>query len=340
MAASKILAILESHLDYAESLAGYLESRTGFPYETVLFTDYENYLDYENENRVEVLLCEEDTALGHASEFNPHYFAVLTDYYEDKTISGHPSIFKYQSAEEIIKRINELCTQQDAVSSSESAGKKAKVYGVCSPSGGSCKSTLALAMALRQSKKERTLFLSFDPFYNIPGTKKEVRDQSLSDIIYYLKQNPGNLHDIIRMVTKRQSSLDYVMGVAHWVDLMEITGSDVKELMEEIIHNMSYDSVIIDVGMFSTISMDMLRYCDRIFVPTLGNNGLELEKAKEWKRQIKFIGGEKLLSRMTVVAVPVDNRLSGEGYSIEAIESGKIGKFAEKLNNEAAYACT
>lgn len=341
MGARKKFAVLDSHCEYVECLARYLEGKQDFPFEVVTFTEHSAYLAYEKKHKVEILLCEEEFALGHASEYNPRVFIVLTEYYASETASGYRAVFKYQSAETLLTEVGSIRNSVLASDKTEeSCLKRAKVFGICSPSGGSCKSTLALAMALKQSKKERTLFLSFDPFYNIPGTQKEIKDQSLSDIIYYLKQNPENLHDKIRMVIKRQSCLDYVMGVAHWVDLMDITGSDMKELLEELIYNMSYDSIIIDIGMFSSASMDTLRFCDKIYVPTLGEDesGLEREKAKEWTRQIKFIGGEKLLKRMKVVVVPVDEKLSGDGYSIEAIESGKVGKFAETLGYGEGYA--
>ncbi len=338
MGVRRIMAILDHQVDFVVRLARYMERKDNFPYDVVTFTKSEELINYELSNTVNLLLCEDTIAYSTASDFKAQNICLLTEYtFVNETVK-YPTIFKYQSAEEIINEVLKIADELQ-IEPEISTEKTTSVIGVCSPSGGSCKSTFALAMALKHAERENTLFLSFDPFFNIPGTEKEDRGQNLSDIIYFLKQSHDSIHLKVKAVTRRKGNLDYILGVAHWIDLLELTPNDIQGLIDGIVSKLSYDAIIIDAGNFGITSMELLTHCDTVYVPNLCDGSLEKEKEREWKRQLKFIGSEKLLAKIQEVDVPIDENLSSDNYSVETIEHGVVGNLIEELffRNEYAY---
>lgn len=322
------LAILDYEEAYVNRLMEYMNQKKDFGFQVMAFTEESKLKIYEENNKIDVLLCAEDIAEISASDYKANAIYVLSDYNYVREGERFPSIFKYQSAESIINEILQHFSKGNKNIKVIKQGNT-EVIGICSAVGGCYKSTFALALALYCAKQDNTLFISFDPFYSVPEFNKEESMDNLSDIIYYLKQSNLSIPVKIKSVIQRKQNLDILTGVAHWIDLYDFTVEEARSFLVEIMEHMSYQTIIIDIGGFGVNAMELMSGCSSIYVPTRGNNYYEREKDKEWKRQIKFIGGEHVLERIEDIEVPYDSRLDGNYYGFDALKEGVLGEFIE-----------
>ena len=99
----KIMAILVEEADYARELASFLSAREEFLYKPVTFTDVSAYLRFEQENNVDLLLCDRSLEPGERPE-SPGKVCILTEYSTVGEDNGErSSVFKYQSSEKLLQ---------------------------------------------------------------------------------------------------------------------------------------------------------------------------------------------------------------------------------------------
>ena len=326
----KTLAILDYEKEYVNRLMQYMNQKRNFDFQVIAFTEEEKLKSYETDHTIDILLCSEDIAEISASEYKARQLFVLSDYNFVREGAKYPSIFKYQSADEIITEILYHFSKNNEEVRFFKSGST-DVIGICSASGGCYKSTFALAAALHHAKTKNTLFVSFDPFYSIPELPREELKDSLSDILYYLKQSNGSLTAKIKSVIRKLHNLDVICGVAHWIDLYDFTMDEAKNFLVEIMEHMSYQTIVIDIGYFGVNAMELMAGCSSIYVPVREHDFLNRAKEMEWKRQISFIGGEHLFERFHEIQIPYDSRLDGKDYKIEDLEEGVLGDYISQI---------
>lgn len=325
----RVLAVADNDREFASQLSEYLNEQDSFGFRTVAFTDESSLLDFAGDNQIDVLLCAESLAApGQADRFNAKRVIVLSEYSYINEQADYPVIFKYQSAKNIMKEILTCYREQGAYSVRRE--ESARLISVCSPSGGCCKSTFALALALQESKRRRTLFISFDPFFTLPFQKKDGSEQGLTDVVYFMEESTKRLDKKVGNVVLHQGGLDYISGVAHWYDLYDFSVERTRLLLDTVVGDMGYECVVIDYGSFDINGMEILLRSDTIYVPQTGK-GRENAKFEEWIRQINFVSGSEILEKLRRISIPYDENLDRETFTFENIQRGTLGKFVEEM---------
>ena len=326
----RILAIRTSDREYAEELAKSFNRYDGSVFQTLVFTDGDAYNDYLRENRIDVLLCDEELLDEYIKTGQDTIICGLSEIFTvNDMVKEPPLIFKYQSSEKIMEEI--MARYRAAVGTPQAQPqidrKNTGVYSICSPVGGCYSSTFALGLAKYLSFRGTTLFMSFDPFYILPGTQKDPAGKDLTDVIFYLNGMQPYLMDFIKDLTIKKGRLECVSGVSHWFDLYDISPQNMHDLIEKICKCDYYENIVFDIGIIGAASMEVLLASDRIFVPVRNDHSAK-QKIEEWKRQLRYCGREELLEKVREITVPEDEILKGE-YSYDNILSGKLGRFLE-----------
>ena len=328
----KILAIRTVDREYAEELAKSFNKREDALFETLVFTDRTAYSDYIKGNKIDVLLCDEELL----SECEGNHNVMLICRFSEiscagETVTDETPIFKYQASEkimeEIVTRFRNII--QPDISSVKVNTEDKRICCVCSPVGGSYCSTFALALAKYYSIKGKTLFISFDPFFTLPGIEKDPKGKDLTDVIFYLNGMQTYLPDFITNITIKEGDLECIGGVSHWFDLYDMSPKNMHDLLDAIFKSTIYESFVFDVGVIGAASMEVFLSSKRIFV-TEKNDQSSILKVKEWKRQLKFCGREDVLDRVKDITVPEEENLKGI-YDYEALLSGKMYRFIENV---------
>ena len=331
----RIMAIRTEDREYAEELAKNLNRREDVIFQILIFTDKNAYDDYKKENRIDVLLCDETLLVECENESNATVVCGLSEINTANDTAGQTNIiFKYQSSDDIMKEIMKRfnASQKTDIKTAGTAVKSNKIYCICSPVGGSFSSTFALALAVYLAEKERTLFVSFDPFFTLPGKEKNPAQKDLTDIIFYLNGMQPCLMDFIKGMTIKKGNLECINGVSHWFDLYDMSPENMHDLVENLCKDPAYDSVVFDVGIIGAASMEVLLSAQKIFTPYKESIGSR-KKLKEWKRQLTYCGKGDLLDKTMEICVPEDELLKGD-YSFDMLLSGRLGKYIEERGNK------
>ncbi|MBP5532887.1 MAG: hypothetical protein J6X68_02855 [Lachnospiraceae bacterium] len=330
----RIMAIRTEDREYAEELAKNLNRSDEVIFQILIFTEKNAYEDYIKENRIDVLLCDE----AFLDECRKDSSATVICGLSETSIANEVSeqsnlIFKYQSSDDIMKEIMKrfnLALKTDIKTGNTSVRSK-NVFCVCSPVGGSYSSTFALALAAYLAKKEHTLFISFDPFFTLPGEEKNPAGKDLTDVIFYLNGMQPHLMEFLKRFTIKKGNLDCINGVSHWFDLYDMSPENMHDLVENVCGDGAYDSVVFDVGIIGAASMEVLIAAGKIFTPYKEGAGSR-KKLKEWKRQLIYCGKGDLLDKTVEFSLPDDEILKGD-YGFDTILSGRLGKYIEERGN-------
>lgn len=334
----RILAIRTNDKEYAEELAKKFNKNEESIFQTIVFTDATAYMEYISRNTVDVLLCDEellekDCAENHAGIiFRLSEIASVNEGVKEENI-----IFKYQASEKIMEEI--MCRFRNSipkVNIKEKAETRDKnIICVCTPIGGCGSSTYSLALAAYYSRYSSTLFISFDPFFVLPGTEKNPAGKDLTDIIFYLNGMQPCLMDFIKRLTIRNGNLECVSGVSHWFDLYDLSPENMHDLINAICNDQSYKNIIIDLGIIGAAGMEVFLASGKIYVPVKNDPG-NVSKIKEWQRQLKFCGKGELISKIKEVNIP-DDEILRKDYDLGNILSGRMGRFIEESEGMKHY---
>lgn len=330
----RVLAILSGEDDYGRELASYLGNCGDCIFKPVVFTDIDAYRRYDADNHVDMLLCSDELMTGEV-RFRAENICLLSDCNVLNEESEYPVIFKYQSSEQILRQIIDYYGKRRPEPEAgviTNTGCR-RIVAVASPIGGSYSSTYALALADYYSLGGRTLFISFDPFFLLPGESKNHTDKNLTDVLYFLQIYSGNPTHFIEKIVRHRGNLDYISGVSHWFDLADMTTDQMRRLFEGLCKSEIYENIVFDIGIIGSASIELLAGCKTIHTPIRDGAGYEKIIA-EWKRQLCFSGQSDIVDKVETRRIPTDSNLIGE-YSFDVLLRGPLGRYIEET--EALY---
>ncbi|MBQ5932534.1 MAG: hypothetical protein IJL55_02340 [Lachnospiraceae bacterium] len=331
----RIMAIRTEDREYAEELAKNLNKSDEVIFQILIFTEKNAYEDYIKENRIDVLLCDEAILPECMKDSSATVICGLSEASTARDVAEQSNIiFKYQSSDDIMKEIMKRfnAALKTDIKTGDTGVKPKNIFCVCSPVGGSYSSTFALALAAYLAEREHTLFISFDPFFTLPGEEKNPAGKDLTDVIFYLNGMQPHLMEFLKKFTIKKGNLECINGVSHWFDLYDMSPENMHDLVENVCGDGTFNSVVFDVGIIGAASMEVLLAAGRIFTPYKEEAGSR-KKLKEWKRQLIYCGKGDLLDKTAEICIPDDECLKGD-YGFEALLSGRLGKYIKERGNK------
>jgi len=198
----------------------------------------------------------------------------------------------------------------------------ARITSVCSPIGGVFSSTFAFALASYHSKGTRTLFVSFDPFFEVVGQSESDKKRGIGKLIYLLDSGRDY---VIEKCTQRIGGLDCIFGADHWTDICDMKKEHATELLN-LADREGYKNIIFDIKLFGAASIPLLKSSQKVMVP-YRNPEILNSRIDEWKRQLALIGvGSEIVS---CFEVPYDGLVS-KGCEPLMLLKGRLGRFVEE----------
>jgi hypothetical protein len=330
-----ILAIYDYEVDYAYGLMDYLNRKGNLELEVRVFTNHESLKECLRDNTIRILLVGQDIQLDDIDCIGIKLFIILTEQNEKAHELECPSIYKFQSAEHILREILDCYLKQESDDSCIHYTKgngEGSIIGIISPSGGSGKSTFAIALGQVLSKEQKVLLLNLEA---VPGqycldNNRDDNRQGLSDLVYYIKQKKPNIEMKLRSMVKRFNQLDYILPADHYSDLYEMNREDVVSLLEELKNKSGYDVIILDIGYINDSTFEFLKCCNKMYMTMVGDS-ISKEKEASFHKILSMWEGEDIMTRVHKLQVPYDEGLAKGHYGVEQIENSKLGEFINDL---------
>lgn len=298
-----IFAIYDRETDYANHLTDYIKRKQKRSVQVRVFTNHESLSEYAKQNPVEILLINESLPVEEIKQDNIKNICILTENTYSSENSVYPVIYKYQSAEIILKEMFGYFSYKDMQDRlKNSFEEKGRLISVFSAGEDAARQLFAFSLANQYSLSKNTLYINVNTLQVLSGLSGFKADKGLSEFIYYLKQNNPNLiHKMNDSITKR-NNLDYMEGVSFGPDLYELTAEDINRWLSILIQYTEYEVIIFDVGCYFQAGLELFRKSSQILF-WLGNCNWEQLQFDDFKEQMKWSGNEEILEKTIVVPV-------------------------------------
>ena len=328
---NRTLVIFDEEKQYANLLTDFFTSKSDIPFQIITFTEKSKLIQFLNSEKIEMLLISASSLDEEIEEANIKEIILLSEGTLPIDYSKYKSIYKYKSAESIVREVLEYFIEIESDKESLVVSKGgAKVIGVYSPVGRSGKTTFAIALAEILSEAHKTLFISFEEFAVFQNEMETSSPGNLADLMYYYKQNPETLSIKLQAIVQKINSLDYVSPIYYARDLRETTTKEWKELLDHIASVTSYEYIVLDIGDMIGDLLSMLDYCDQIFMPTVDDKLSEM-KINKIETVILQSDKEKLLDKIIKTKAPKPESNYMEDRWIETIGLGNVGDYIRAL---------
>ena len=178
------------------------------------------------------------------------------------------AIFKYQCADEIIRRIFQSYVEHTNANIMRSAqAERTRMIAVYSPIHRVGKTKFAISLGKEYAKSKRVLYLNLEEYAGFGGGEHE--GLHLGDLLYYIKQGNQNLGSRLQAAANKMEQLDYIDPIVMVSDLKDVTQEEWEKLFHQIGENSNYDYVILDLGDSVQGLFAILARCDKIYMPIL-----------------------------------------------------------------------
>lgn len=293
----KLLFALYDTQGYMKALAEYF-GKKNFLLESHLFTKMESLVDFLKEHSLDVLLLGQEVE-PYQLPYMDHAEHVIVMSEGDMMAEGQDyfSIYKYQSAEKILKEIFQVIARDglDLTVPLKGADIHTDFYGIFRPYGAMFPVQRLLRAKGGQEKK--SLFINMEVlsgFQLQEGVNGEKENRGMSEVIFYIKQHTEKLSLKLRSLIQRGEGVDYLYPVEDYRDLYSITREDVDRLLTVLSQETEYERVVFDVGFLSDSSLYLLYCCDQIYLPRACNQWEENQK-NALERLLRREGLEEML---------------------------------------------
>lgn len=327
-----VLAIYDSHTEYAMHLMHYVNSKGDFPLEACVFTREEKLQDYIQKSVVDILLVGEDCTLIGICKEHIRHLVVLSQGKFVREDNEFPTVYKFQSMEKLLQELLVLLLKEGGAEGYYAYGEgNTSCIGFFSPGGSIERTSLALAAGQFMAKKEEVLYLDFEllPCLMLPEKQKEhsgVEKRGMSELLYHLKQKKENIPLKVKAMAEYIGGLACIYSVDHYRDLYDLEPKEGEFLLEELKKSHLYKKILINVGFLGDAAWTLLEFCESVFVPQ-GLGVMEDTRLRELLRMLKAEGKENLCQRFVPIQLP-----SGMGQEMENLVPGNLteGKMGDK----------
>ncbi len=333
---NNVLAVCDVEVDYAYNFMEYLNQRRNLPFEVQAFTSAEILCEYAQNHPIEILLIS-DKALTDAILHLPvGKMIILSEGVHSPALDQYPSVYKYQASDMVIREVMDLYGAEKLARETGPVYKRSTtVIGVYSPVGRTQKTSFSLTLGQILAKERSVLYLNLESYAGFEQLMEENYDRTLSDLLYYIRQeNTGILHKLGGMV-RTLSNLDYIPPVHSPMDIQMTTGKEWKRLFDEIVRNSRYEVLILDLGEGVQDLYEILDYCNQIYVP-VRQDAISLAKISQFEQILHMWNYDQVAEKIQKIRLPFHTTSRvGKGY-LEDLAWSELGDYIRQLRRKEA----
>lgn len=301
----KNFVICDSQKQYSRNLLQIFRQKKKTGYQYYLFHTKEELEKFAQKKRIHVLLLDEAYLKDFSEEIPADKKLVLVRQ-PKKAIRGERVILRYQSAEDIWKQIQKEAVKKQMPIRRTRLKPEGELIAVYSPVHRIGKTQFAIKLGKELAEKEPVLYLNLEEYSGGGFYFQENPKQNLGDLLYYLRQEKGNLGMRISMIAGQSDNLDYIMPIPCLQDLRAVKEEEWGSLCERILKETIYGKVILDLGDSVDGLYQILGKCTKIYMPYI-DEPIASAKMKQYVENVRKLGMEEILEKT------VQLRMDGKG---------------------------
>ncbi len=274
----KNLVVCDKDSRYANGLAENISERKELALHVYVCTGMSRAGKFMEERPPDIFIVDESFSQKERQAMQASQVFVLTKDGCKDLAENEKEIFKFQSADKILGDVFETYYNRTNSSILKTIKKpKQRLIAVYSPIHRIGKTTFALSLGEELAKSEKVLYLNLEAFPDVNNRLPKVEGKNLGDLLYYMRQDVQDVAmRLISMIEKR-GELDVLPPILNHSDLRGVTSEDWKALIEQVLNDTAYETVILDLSDGIQGFFQLLDGCDQIYMPILED---EISRAK------------------------------------------------------------
>ena len=324
-----VMAVYDVDPSYAARFAEVVNQKEKLPFEVVAFTSMERLKAFAQETPVEILLVSGSVSRAEADAVGAGRVIVLSDGETAQTDPAHPSVYKYQSSDSIIREVMACYCERKTAVPGVLVKQKARILGVYSPIGRCLKTSFAITLGKLLAQEWPTLYVNLEEFSGLQALTHEEYKKCLSDLLYFYcsgSYSPLRLNSVVHTM----DGLDYLPPVRYPEDLEQAGADQIAGLLRTIAGESSYETVVVDVGSCKRTGLEVLKLCEVIYLP-VKEDSLSLAKLEEFDQYLELSGNGTLRERIHRLKLPYHSCFGRKENYLEQLIWGELGDFARKI---------
>lgn len=327
-----IFAVCDLEVEYAYHFMEYLNRKKTLPFEIRVFTSSEKLCEFARDHPIELLLISDAAMCREVEEQDIGQVMILSGGVKNPGLEQYPSIYKYQSSAQVVREVMARYGEEHGSDPApiQVMKKETELIGIYSPVGRSMKTTFALTLGQILAKKKAVLYLNFEEYSGFEYLFEHVYEETLSDLLYYLRQ--GNPNFIIKLNSMIQTinNLDYLPPASSPGDIQCTAYEEWVLLLQKIVDTSNYEVVIADFGDGVSQMFRLLNQCTRIYMP-VRNDPMSQAKIQQFENLLRISQGETALEKIQKIRLPYHRTTrKGHGYLDDLVWS-ELGDYVREL---------
>lgn len=325
----QVMAVYDVDPSYADRFAEVINQREKIPFTVMAFPSLEELRSYALEHPVELLLISSSVSREAVEGIGAGHVVVLADGETVQADREYPSVYKYQSSDNIIREVMVSYCEKEVDARLPDLAVRAQVIGVYSPIGRCLKTSFALTMGQLLAKEARTLYLTLEEFTGLSCLTQTQYQSDLSDLMYYYSQGTYStlrLNSVVHSI----GDLDYLPPARYPEDLAQIKTEKMAELISRIAAESVYETVILDVGTFGRNVIPLLKICQAVYMP-VKEDGISAAKLEEFFLLLETSGHGELLEHIHKLKLPYHSSFGRRENYLEELLWGELGDYVRQL---------
>lgn len=300
-----ICIIYDNDEVYAKRLMGMLSEDVRLQLAIWIFTDRERLIEciQVHADNVGLIIAGENI-----------YNDIIRDYYGGKVIllleegisqkyispdENVCGVYKYQAYDEIARKII-ICLGVKDVNINTS---NSRIIGVYSLDATESKTLFSLNMAKVYSETKRVLYINLEEFSGLGQLLSDTGNMTLSDALYYYRQNREQIDERILAGISSVNGVDYIPPVLSAEDIAYVDTGQIMEFVQKLSKAGRYEVVVLDISQGVKQQWRMICECNDIYMPVYAGY-LSDRRMRDFEIYFIESGMENVLNSIKRVELP------------------------------------
>lgn len=319
-------AICDLETGYAERLTEYISERQNIPFQILAFSGIESLKTFAKDHEIELLLISSRMMCPQVRAMDIRRTIILSEGEVVREYQDYPSVYKYQSSDSLVAEVMEAYVKEADDMAPLFMQRNACIYGIYSPIGRCGKTSFALTLGQILAETQTTLYLNLEECAGFSDLLEKEYKADLTDLMYFIRQNKGNILFKLNSLTQKIGKLDYIPPAYFSSDLSDVKSEEWLRLLGNITSLGGYECVVLDLGGTVEERLPILSFCDEIFTPTCEGKGAAA-KIRQYEKQLKELDFGELLQKTRYLQLPHSEIGEGGEYAIQQLVWTELGEY-------------
>lgn len=321
----KLFAICDRDEQYLQGIQDYLLRKKLAEFEILIFTTPEQALAYSRNRHFEILLIGEEVYTPCVEEIQADKVYLLWENGKSG-VTKYPLIAKYQSMAQILARIMEDYAG-DSISADTLChmGNRTRLLCFYSPDRTDAQTLAALtAGEILAQRGEKTLYLNLRAFAGFAMLLNTVYEADITDYLYFaLKHSDRSVYKL-ESIKKTIGGLDYLPPALDYGDMLQLTETDWKKVLDTLVSSGNYDTIVVDLSEICQGFYTLLALSEKIYY-IQGNTRHAKAMEEQYERLLTIRGEQNILNKTQKIDLP--GWWEQQSYEYTCLAASGMGEF-------------